>query len=116
MEKYYIKSLIGEVAEGLDRLIEQGIIKNDRNVILYGLDSYSFAMRTILSNKGMNNIECYISDDEASVIAINQDIKNFACRYLNKKSDVIRVLTLRERLIPFDNNALIMIASKSYWI
>ncbi len=114
MEKYYVKSLIGEVAEGLDRLIGQGIIKNDRSVILYGLDRYSYAMRTILSNKGMNNIECYISDDEASVIAINQDIKNFACRYLNHTSDLIKIATVSERLMPFDDNARILIASESY--
>ena len=60
MEKYYIKSMIGEITNGIERLIGQGVIKNDKNVILYGLDRYAFAMRTTLSNLGFHNIECYI--------------------------------------------------------
>lgn len=114
MEKYYIKSLIGEVAKGIERMAAQGIITNDISVILYGLDRYSYAMRTILSNIGFNNIECYISDDEAAVIAVNQDIKNFACRYLNHTEDLIMAATFDERLFPFDGKALILIASQSY--
>jgi lipopolysaccharide cholinephosphotransferase len=114
MQKYYIKSLIGEVANGIDALIEKKIITGDRKVILYGLDRYSFAMRTILSNKGYNNIECYVSADENAVIALNSDIKNFACRYLNGTSDVINVRTLEERLVPFDDSVMILLASDTY--
>lgn len=114
MERYYIKSLIGEVAKGLESLIAQGVVRADRRVILYGLDRYAFAMRTILSNKGINNVECYISDDEAAVISVDQDIKNFACRYLNGTEDVINVYSINERLIPFDSGALILIASEMY--
>lgn len=114
MEKYYIKSTIGEIAAGVEELIEQGVIRKDRKVILYGLDRFSFAMRTILSNKGFHNIECYLSDDEAAVIALNRDIKNFACRFLNQTTDLISAATVEERLVPFDDNAVILIASKSY--
>lgn len=114
MEKYYIKSLIGEVARGIERLIDQDVIQNDRSVILYGLDRYAFAMRTILSNKGFNNVECYISDDEAAVVTVNQDIKNFACRYLNRTADLIGAATLEERLKPFEDGVQILIASQSY--
>lgn len=114
MEKYYIKSLIGEVAKGIERLIDQNVIQNDRRVILYGLDRYAFAMRTILSNKGFNNVECYISDDEAAVVMVNQDIKNFACRYLNRTSDLIGAETLEERLKPFEDDVQILIASQTY--
>lgn len=114
MERYYIKSLIGEVAKGLESLIAQGVVRADRRVILFGLDRYAFAMRTILSNKGINNVGCYISDDEAAVISVDQDIKNFACRYLNGTEDVINVYSINERLIPFDSGALILIASEMY--
>jgi lipopolysaccharide cholinephosphotransferase len=114
MQKYYIKSLIGEVARGIDSLIGKKVINNDRKIILYGLDRYSFAMRTILSNKGYNNIECYISNDEAAVVAHNSDIKNFVCRYLNGTSDIINVCTIKDRLVPFDKNAVILVASRTY--
>lgn len=114
MEKYYLKSLIGEIAKGITKLIEQNVIKNDKRVILYGLDRYAYAMRTILSNLGFHNIECYISDDEAAVIALNQEIKNFACRYLNHTEDLIEAVTIEERLGTFTNDVQILIASQSY--
>lgn len=114
MEKYYIKSTIGEMAARIEDLIGQSVIRDDRQVILYGLDRYSFAMRTILSNKGFHNIECYLSDDEAAVIAVNQDIKNFACRFLNRTTDIIPAATVEQRLVPFDDNAVILAVSQSY--
>ncbi len=114
MEKYYIKSLIGQVAEGLEGLMARNVIEKNQRVILYGLDRYSFSMRTILSNKGWNPVECYISDDELAVLAANMDIKNFAYRYLNDSSGVIFAVTVNERLIPFDDRVKILIASEEY--
>ena len=58
---YLIKSIIGEIAKGVEALIEQNVIKKNQKVLLYGLDRYSFAMRTILSNLGYNNVEGYVS-------------------------------------------------------
>ena len=114
MEKYQVKSIIGEIAGGIERLIGQGVIRKDRKVILYGLDRYSFAMRTILANMGYHNIDCYVSDDEAAVIATNQDIKNFAYRFLNQTVDIIRVFTVKERLGAIDDTAVVLVASRSY--
>lgn len=114
MEKYYLKSTIGEIAKGIDGLIETKVICAERSVLLYGLDRYSFAMRTILSNKGFNNVEGYVSDDVAAVLSYNQDIKNFACKFLNGQTDLICVSTIEDRLGVFDANALILIASGNY--
>lgn len=114
MQKYYIKSMIGEITKGITRLIEQNVIRNDKGVILYGLDRYAFAMRTILSNLGLHNIECYISDDEADIIARKQDIENFRCRFLNQTTDLIDVAAVEERLCPFDETVSVLIASSSY--
>lgn len=114
MEKYYIKSMIGEIARGIEKLIERDVIKNDNRVILYGLDRYAFAMRTILSNLGFYNIECYISDDEADVIIKKQDIENFRCRFLNQTTNLIDVAMVEERLCPFDEAVSVLIASPSY--
>ena len=64
MESYQIRSLIKMIADGIGVLIGQGVISKNQKIILYGLDRYSFAMRTILSNLGFHNVEGYISDDE----------------------------------------------------
>lgn len=114
METYGIKSIVGEIAKGIRTLIEQGVIQKDKKVILYGLDQYSFAMRTILSNLGYGNIEGYVSADEALVLQYRLDIQNFACRFLNGRRDMINVWTIRKRLYPFDSEAVILIASRQY--
>lgn len=114
MAYYQIKSLIGEVAKGIGKLVDQGIIRKEKQVILYGLGRYSFAMRTILSNMGFHNVEGYISDDEVSVVQYRSEFKNFACRFLNQESDLLHVWTIGERLRPFDTDALVLVTSESY--
>ncbi len=73
---YFIKSIIREIAKGVEALIEQNMIKKNQKVLLYGLDRYSFAMRTILSNFGYNNVEGYVSEDEEMVQKLQIEIKN----------------------------------------
>lgn len=114
MESYRIKSIIGEIADGIEALIERKVIRQDADVILYGLERHSFAMRTILANLGYHNIEGYISDDEVLVAQYQFDIKNFACRFLNREEDAINVWGVEERLKPFDDGALVLVASEKY--
>lgn len=104
----YRKSIIGEITKGIERLIKEGIINGERKILLYGLDSFSFAMRTILSNLGYHNIEGYVSDDRAAVLQRRLEIKNFACRFLNRETDALDVWTFTERLVPFDKDAFIL--------
>lgn len=106
-------SIIGEITKGIERLIENGIINGERKILLYGLDSYAFAIRTILSNLGYHNIEGYVSVDKAAVLQRRLEIRNFACRFLNRETDAIDVWTLEERLVPFDKDVLILAASKN---
>lgn len=114
MASYYIKSIIEEIAKGIEKLIGEKIVSREKKILLYGLDRYSFAMRTILSNLGYNNIEGYISDDEASVVQWRYDINNFACKFLNRDTDLIKVWTLEERMPYCDDSAVILIASNEY--
>ena len=58
MAKYYLKSIIGEIAKGIKKMMNEGIIVADKPVIIYGLDRHAFAIRTILDNYGLNNVEC----------------------------------------------------------
>ena len=114
METYRIKSLIGAIAEGIEQLVRQGVIYEERKIILHGLDRNSFAMRTILSNLGYANVEGYISDDKALVLQYKTEIKNFACRFLNHKTDLIDIWTVEERLKRYDQTVTILITSKCY--
>ncbi len=114
MESYRIKSIIGEIADGIEALIERKVIRQDSDIILYGLERHSFAMRTILANLGYHNIEGYISNNEALVAQYQFDIKNFACRFLNREEDAINVWGVEERLQPFDDGALVLVASEKY--
>ena len=59
MEQYYLRSIVGEIAKGVEKLIAEGVISKDKKVLLYGLDRNSFAMRTVLENLGYCNIEGY---------------------------------------------------------
>ena len=63
MKRYYIESIIGKIAEEIKKLAEEGVITADKKIVLYGLDTYSFAMRTILSNLGFQ-IDSYLSDEQ----------------------------------------------------
>lgn len=114
MGTYQIKSLIGEIAEGIKRLLAAGQIREERRALLYGLDRYAFAMRTILSNLGFGGVEGYLTDDEGLALQYRQEIRNFSCRFLNGERDLIEVWTLKQRLCPFDEKALILVASKEY--
>jgi phosphorylcholine metabolism protein LicD len=113
MKKYYLESIINEIYKGIQNLVNKNIINKETKIILYGLDTYSFAMRTILSNLGYR-VDCYILDDEDKVIGTERSIKSFASRYLNSKRDIIDVCIINERLIPYDSNAIILITSSNY--
>lgn len=114
MESYYIKSIIEQLAKGIEALVERKVIRKEKKVLLYGLDRYAFAMRTILSNLGYHNVEGYVSDQETLVLQYQSEIENFACRFLNGQDDVIHVWTVRERLISFDQEAVILLAAKEW--
>lgn len=114
MSKYYLKSIIGEIAKGVERLIAETTICNNQKYLIYGLDRNAFAIRTILDNLGYNNIEGYISEDEDLVLKFQQDIVNFSCKFLNGDEQLINVYTISQRLDTFDNGAKILIASDEY--
>lgn len=114
MESYQITSIIGKIADGIENLIRRNIIKAETKVILYGLERYSFAMRTILSNLGFHNIEGYLSENEELIAQYQADIKNFSCRFLNDTMDLINIWKVEELLNSFDQNTLILIASQDH--
>jgi lipopolysaccharide cholinephosphotransferase len=109
---YYVKSIIGAIADGIKALDADGILKN-KKIILYGLDRNSFAMRTILQHMGYN-VSGYISSDKKKVLETGRDIKDFACRFLNTTESLISVDVIEDRLVPFDDSVVILLVSETY--
>lgn len=107
-----IRSLIGEIANGLDRLIDSGDLNGGSRIALYGLDRYSFAMRTILEHRGLG-VSCYVSEDEAEVIKKKREIKDFACKFLSGERDIINIVSLPEYLEMHEESRL-LIADADY--
>lgn len=112
MEKVYSESIIKGIANGISALIDKAIITNGTRIVLYGLDDFSFGMRTVLSNFGYP-VDSYVSDDRASLQRVRRSVKALS-RYINSDRDIIRICNVEERLIPYDEDAVILIASKNY--
>lgn len=107
-----IRSLIHEIASGIDRLIGTGNLEGGSSITLYGLNRYSFAMRTILEHRGLV-VSCYVSEDEAEVIKKKREIKDFACKFLSSERDIINILSLSEYIERHEENKL-LIADADY--
>ena len=112
MKRYYIESIIGKIAEEIKKLAEEGVITADKKIVLYGLDTYSFAMRTILSNLGFQ-IDSYLSDEPELLLRYKRNLKSIRARYLKSSRDLIGICSLEERLQPFDSSVLIISSSKN---
>lgn len=111
MKNCYVESAIQMIAERICDLIDRGIITKNKKIVLYGLDTYSFAMRTILSNLGFR-VDSYISDDPQLLIRYKRHVKAIKARYLNDAAALIGICSLEERLLPFAEDILILNAEK----
>lgn len=110
MKVYYLKSIIYEIAQEIIGLIERNIITDDKRILLYGLDTYSFAMKTILSNYGFKT-DGYISDNMGQITEYKRQEKA-AVRYFNSSRDMISISAIEDRLLPFDASIIVLSASK----
>lgn len=111
MSMYCLKSIIYEIAQEVNGLIEKNVISSSKRIILYGLDTYSFAMKTILANHGFK-IDGYISDNMEQVTTYKRQAKA-ALRYFKSTRDMINITSIEEKLIPFDNSIIVLCASKN---
>lgn len=111
LENYYIENIIGSIARKIKELIDDKIITEDKKIVLYGLDTFSFAMRTILANSGFQ-VDSYVSDDPELLTAYKRRVKAIRARYLNSSRDLIGIYAVEERLRNFDERILVLNASK----
>lgn len=112
MKRYYVESMIGRIADGIRTLIEDKVITEDTRIILYGGDVFSFGMKTILANFGYR-VDSYAIDD-TELLMLLQRRRKIASRYINGTRDLITMDTLEGVLLPYDEKAVILIASRGY--
>lgn len=113
MKRYYVESRIQEISSEIKKLIDKNIITHEIKIVLYELDTYSFGMRTVLENFGYP-VESYVVSDKIKSLRVKRDVKLFSARYFNPTSDLIDICTVEERLVPYDESAVILVASKGY--
>ena len=112
MKDCYEESVIYEIAQELERLIDKKVITEQKKIVLYGLDTFSFAMRTVLDNLGFK-VDSYISDDPLQILSYQRQLKSIRARYLNSSRDLIGIYLIEERLKPFDKDIVVINASRS---
>lgn len=100
-------SFIREIANGIDELISTGILSDSKRIVVYGLDRYSFAIRTILSHRGFPT-SAFISEDEALVLRTKRQIKDFACRYFRYERDAIDILDIDSESVMKDDTVILL--------
>ncbi len=108
-----IVSLIQRIAEGIDRLINDRKMHSSDRIVLYGLDRYSFAMRTILSHRDIS-VDAFLTEDEAEAIGLRREISDFACRYFRSNRDVIDIISFKDEIKVPKRRTVILVASADY--
>ena len=110
-------SFIRKIADGIDELIKREIITSETDIVVYGLDRYSFAIRTILSHRNLK-VSGFLSDDMNEVLRTRRNIKDFACRFFNSERDAIDILFTDEigKNLSSFRDTVILIASDKYKI
>ncbi len=106
-------SYIAEIAKGIDALLAAGQLEKTQRVVLYGLDRYAFAMRTILSHRGID-VYAFLSEDEGEVLRLRRVVKDFACRYFRSERDAIKMWTLNEMKARLEVGTVILLATAAY--
>lgn len=107
---YVIENILGEMGKRISQLITDGVFQN-KKVLIYGLDTISMGIHSILSNHDIQ-IEGYICDDERAVRRIRRSMKGFASRYLSSRHDLAGAWTLSERLGKREDDIVILSGSK----
>ena len=115
MKSYYIESIINQMALAIQDLITKQAITNSDKIILYGMDTLSFGMKTILANEGYE-IEGYITDNEILCMQMRRRLKASVSRYVRTSRDMVFIGSVKERLIPFDPEVKVLIADRNYEI
>lgn len=103
-------SIINKIAIGIDNLIKSGRISETKEIFIYGVERYSFAIRTILEHRGIT-VDSYLISDEKTRIRKNRELKDFASRYLRHGRDIIEIQDIKQYLSRGHENSIILVVS-----
>ena len=109
MEYFY--SILKQMDDWLESLIEKGKIKRSDKLAILGLDEHSFAVRTLLENRGYR-VECYISEKEERRERVWRSVKYALSHYFNKTDSYIRIYSVDEWRRETGENWIILYASE----
>ncbi len=90
LRDYRVESVLGIMKDRIESLEREGKINPKVPVCIFGLDKLSFAVRTLLCDRGYR-ILSYLVDDEALAMEARREELNFASRYLNGSDDLIGI-------------------------
>ncbi|MCI9166582.1 MAG: LicD family protein [Dorea sp.] len=109
MEYFY--SILKQMDEQLAALIKEGKLNYSDKLAILGLDEHSFAIRTLLENRGYR-VECYISEKEERRERVRRSVKHALSHYFNKTDSYIRIFSVDEWIRGIDENWIILYASE----
>lgn len=104
--------------DNINRLIEKGLLA-EKKIILFGLNTSSYAAKNYLEDRGFS-IYAYIDNDMRKRNEVNDAIEEILPHqiglrhYRELQSDFIYAYKPEELLCEFDNDVVILIASKYY--
>lgn len=97
-------------------MIINGELSN-KKIIIYGLERYSFAIRTILSHRNIS-VFAYLVNEESIKIAKTREVLDFVCKYMNSSDSKIEIMTI-EDLMKIDLDKYVILygfaAQKGKW-
>lgn len=104
--------------QNLDNMVRNDVLKN-RKIVLFGLNNTSYATKRYLEKRGVN-VYAYIDNNVNKVNEFNRQFVDSLPDFLPEKKieyiqkDIIRVYKPEDLLSSFDDDFLVLIASKYY--
>ena len=111
-KSYYVDSIINRISEYIKKYIKEGIISDNKRIVVYGSNTFSFGINTVLKNRGYRTY-AYAFLRKIEYIRAGRAGKS-TCRYLNSSDNVIKVVMIDELIKNDDRDFVILIASKDY--
>lgn len=108
----YFDSILWKMNCELSSLVEKKKINSTDKLAVLGLDEYSFAVRTLLANRGYE-VACYLSEDEEKRERVQRSINHALSHYFNRTDAYIRVFSVDEWADGNDGNRIVLYASEN---
>lgn len=89
MDNLYVESIVEQISIRLDEVLSQ-VLDCDKKIAIYELDDYSFAIQSLLKNRGFS-AELYISRNDIAVMEGKRRLNGFSTRYLIDNNSLVAI-------------------------